>query len=469
MMNIVRIPARYTPTGASTYDGNPFIEALPAMEQSKGSIMDRIAHFPPKATAEDRRKGELVRLAELSRINDIVYPFAAYQRAAVNLTMNVREAYVARNPLHAEDRRRRHAIAEAADTGDDKMLPTDWKSSARGQTLLGISGSGKTTLAEAFSLPYQVVIDHESYHGTRLKCIQIPWIKLRVPHDATLKSLCLQFFGVIDQCLGTTSYQKHASTVRNVARMALLLYTVAAATSIGAVFIDELQNLKSARSAHADVVLNLFSEMIELGGVTVVVAGTPAVGDVLTKNVRNMRKLATGGTNKFEAMKLGDLEFDGYCETLWDYRFVRNTGPLTPAIRTAWHRASAGNPAFTTLAFVLAQRMEIGGREVLDETSFERVAKTDMAVLGPAIAALNVGTNERLIAFEDLLFKEGISALTAQVGWAPPEQFGEAREEFEELSDGAASTHSSKPVRAVASRSAVRTSVELPIEIPALR
>ena len=394
-----------------------------------------MTYYPDRPTKADLKQDELIRNAELGRINDIVYPFAAYHRAALNLTMNIRQTYGARNPLTALDRQRRHVIAMYADLDKKKELPFNWKSSAKGQAILGISGSGKTTFADAFSIPYQVVIEHQKYGEHGLQCLQVPWIKVRVPHDATLKSLCLQFFAVVDSILENTAYEKQAESVRGVARMANLMSAVSNTISLGTLFIDEVQNLKSAKSTQAHIVLNLFSEIIERAGVNVIIAGTPAVEQVFSRNVRNIRKLSSGGPTRLFAMDAKDPEWAGYTEVYWDYQFVKKPGRLTQSIRDAWHRASGGNAAFAALAFLLAQRFEIGGREVIDEISFERVVRTDMAILGPAIDALLSKDKNKLLLFDDLLFKEGIMALRDDIEWSGAEEAPADQSELHEIEE----------------------------------
>ena len=47
------ITAEYKPTGARLFDGNPFIEALPAMEATKNQILDRLKNDPTPPTQSD--------------------------------------------------------------------------------------------------------------------------------------------------------------------------------------------------------------------------------------------------------------------------------------------------------------------------------------------------------------------------------------------------------------------------------
>jgi len=464
MNDYISMPAIYKRTGVRRFDGNPFIEALPSMEKTKDSILDRLINYPDPPTKADRRKSEMVRLAEAGVVSSIVYPFAEYKRAGTNLTINLREPYVARNPITIEDKQRRAAIALQESQG--VPFPSNWNSSAKGQSLLGISGSGKTTFAESFALPYLVVIEHTEYNGIPLKCRQIPWVTLRVPHDATLKSLCLQFFERIDSILGNTNYLREARGARSVSQMVMLMAKVATAVSLGVIFVDEVQNLRSARGTQAEVMLNLFSEIIEKAGVSLVIAGTPAVEDVIDKNVRNLRKLNSGGESRFSLMKLGDPEFDAFCDKYWEYQYVGKPRRLTPEIRKAWHRSGAGNPAFTAMAFMLAQRTEIGGREQIDEVSFERVSKKDMAILEPAISALRSGKSARLREFDDLLFKEGCRSLLDMIGWTVPSKPKDGiGDEFDDLPE---EKHAAEPRKKKLRRGLAKAMapVDLPTENP---
>lgn len=405
--------ATYKRTGVQRFDGNPFIEALPKMEATKLEFLTQLTHSPPPPTSATRRHNEVVRTMELATLNDIVFPFPEYQRASVALTAIMRETYVARNPLTAIDKQRRHALA----TRDARTIPfpTNWKSSAKGHLILAVSGMGKTTFVQTFLLRYPQVIQHTGYGEAHLKCHQIPYLVVRVPHDGTLKSLCLQFFDEIDALLGT-NYSRQARSLRNIAPMVQLMNQVATAVSLGVLIIDEVQNLRSANGLNAELMLNLFSEIVERLGISLLVLATPAVQRVIEGSVRNTRKLVSSGQTVISPMTAKDPQWVDFCDTYWQYTYVRKMGPLTDRIRDAWFRASAGNTAFAALAFFLAQRNEIGGREIVDVAAFERVAAVDMAFLQPAISALLSGDPDKLCAFDDLLFGENYTALRGLLG-----------------------------------------------------
>jgi hypothetical protein len=412
--------AEYKDTGVSRYYLNPFDEALPELEKVKSNFLTLLSNYPPVPSDAYRRSGEVTRSAELAIIDSIVIPFPEFEEAAVALTLILREAYVSRNPLTAVDRQRRHALA--AGGKDGLPFPRDWKSTAKGHGIVSISGMGKSTLVAVHNLHYPQLIYHQfakgeqsRYRDDELRCYQLVYLVLRVPHDGTLKSLCLQFFRQIDEIFGT-KYHRQAKALRNIAPMADLMHQVATAVSLGIVFIDEVQNLRSATGNNAEIILNLFAELIEKAGISVVVIATPAVQKVIKKNVRNARKLFSYGGTEIVPMAKGSDQLNDFFDALWDYTFVSNKGELTKSIRNAWYQACGGNTAFASLAFMLSQRYEIGKREVIDTASFARTLSKEMAFLQPAISALCSKKENRLAAFDDLLFDKRYRALRKNFG-----------------------------------------------------
>ena len=105
------VDANYIDTGVSRFKGNPFIEALPEIEKSKSDFITSLSHYPQLPTDATRRSGEIVRIMEMSSMNDIVIPFPEYLKAGIAVATIIRDTYVARDPLTPLDRQRRHVLA----------------------------------------------------------------------------------------------------------------------------------------------------------------------------------------------------------------------------------------------------------------------------------------------------------------------------------------------------------------------
>lgn len=399
--------------------------------------MTSLANYPKKPTRQELKANDVERSMNVKTIlNDVVQPFPEYQKAALALATIIRSAYVARNPLATTSVQMRHALVS---DGLSVPFPPDWKSSASGHLIISVTGMGKTTFIKAFLLQYPRVIRHEIYNGKMLSCCQVVYVYLTVPHDATLKSLCLQFFYEIDLLLGT-AYSKQAKGVRQIAPMVQLMREVASATSLGFIVVDEVQNLKSARGGNAEFVLNLFSEIIERMGISLCLVATPAIGAILDESVRNSRKMTSSGETVFSPMKLGSPDWDVFCETYWDYQYVRNKKALSKDLKKAWHKHSAGNTAFAAHLFKLAQAEAIGTTEEIDAPLFEQVFSQEMSFLQPAIAALTSGRLEDLRKFEDLMFAPRYHNLCERLGAKPvggplPMSSAADSDEFEDIQD----------------------------------
>ncbi|WP_229215561.1 ATP-binding protein [Duganella sp. CY15W] len=392
-----------------------------------------VSNRPPVPDAELRKRGDVIRSTELSTMSDFVYPFLAYAKACKAIDTILRESYVSRNPISRDDKHRRHSIASS--TGS-LALPSNWKSSAQGHMILAMTGMGKSTLINAALARYDQVIAHTEYNGEHLRCHQIVYIKLVVPFDGTIRSLCDQFFQRIDAILGT-NYTRQAKSLRSIAPMVNLMHQVATTCSIGLIVVDELQNLRAAKAAGAEALLNLFSDIIERLGISLIVVGTPAVQKVMARSVRNIRKLGSDGWTILNPMDPNSDEWINFTSSLWRYSYVTHHMPLSDTVRRAWFNACGGNTAFAALAFMLAQKHEIGGREVIDKESFERVIAKDMGFLKPAINALLSGSDTALAMFDDLVFTEEFKVLQSKMGLAKydeaPKLVEPAQPDFDEV------------------------------------
>ncbi|MGF6605796.1 hypothetical protein OKW45_000696 [Paraburkholderia sp. WSM4175] len=467
MKSVTRVPARYVPTGVRRFDGHPFIEALPTIPETKELLLLQLANYPDPPTRSVRQASELIRIMELSTLADVVYPLPDYGESAVDLTKIIRESYVARNPLNAIDIQRRHALA--SNSADGLPFPSDWKSSAQGHIIVAITGMGKSTFWNAFSLRYPQLIEHTAYGDHPLAVLQIVYIVLSVPHDATLKGLCIQFFEEIDRILGNTEYSKVARSVRTIALMVQLMHTVATTVSLGIIVIDDVQNLRAAQGSTAEYLLNLFSEILERLGISLFLLSTPAIDKALINIVRNTRKSASSGCVPMLPMAKNSDLWKDFTEAYWDYTFVKRKKRLTDSIRNAWWDASAGDTAFAVLAFMLTQQNAIGGTiEEVNEQGFQRTMATNMAILQPAIAALRSRKIAALQRFDDLLFGKDYWDLMHRIKTEPAAE-PTTREEFNEVTGAEQESRQSESKKNGKKAQAKDGDFNFPIEDPLLR
>ncbi|WP_457329508.1 AAA family ATPase [Rhizobacter sp. P5_C2] len=439
-MTVLNIPrfqiedALYEPYPLERYRGNPLVEALRLSKltkqlMSKDSLHRALEHYPEKPGASTRRASDFYRETELDNIADIVLARPAYRQAVTRAATTLMNTYAHREPLSVEGVAQRYdlALLESKDVFLDNLLNRSdrfaigQRGAAGGYAIFGSTGSGKTTLLHAIAKLFGKVIRHKVYAGKELNLLQIPLLQVSVPHDASIRAFILQFTAVVDYHLGEPLYERQVRGLKTIGDAALLMMRICAAINLGALIVDDLQNLRAARGPGVEVALNLLALLIDFG-TSVITSATPAVGALLTSNARNTRKLVSNGYTELLMMPAGSEESRNYQKAYWPYQYTSTFTRLTPKIRKAWETAGAGNPAFSTLAFKLVQSRLIGEeREVITPGIFEHVAHIDMALLKPAIDALNSNDPFLLARFDDLVFKDELKELFTKIKMELPQ------------------------------------------------
>lgn len=401
--------AKYHSSKIQAYRNNPLIEALPPL-QPFAELATALEHFPAKPTAKTRKQDEWERYQAVGNLRRIIVASPEYKSASIQLHSLLRDTYLARNCTTESEEIRCFAIANLK-VDEDLKLPDDWKSTASGHMIISSTGTGKTTFIDAFLLRLPQVIRHTRYNGEDLGRTQIVYLKLSIPPDGTLKAFCLNFFRAVDNLLHT-NYLKQAYAAETVAKMTLLMGKVATSISLGLLIVDEFQNLKIAKTEQCVIVFNLFVQIIEDYGISVVTLCTPAIQKLLKAKIAITRKLM-GNTTYFPLMAAGGDEWNHFTDAVWPYCYTKDAPAITPGIRAAWHNASGGNAAFAVQAYKLAQEHAIMNDQNVDELCFELVLNTSFAALKPAIDALVRGHPTELDAFEDLISDPDSKALIA--------------------------------------------------------
>lgn len=394
-------PAEYREQAIRAYAGHPYIEALPPLRSrpETAALLARYLDY-----GEDDRSLPLeVRSHLVAQIPGFFQPLTRHLELDDRLSRMIRIGYLGRNPLTPSFHRRLEEGVQALSPGPQRRPPRVAWTSATSMTVLGISGIGKTTALEASLDLYPQVIAHGDYQGRALPRLQVVWLKLDCPGDGSIKGLCINFFQAIDALLGT-SYERHYTTHRaTVDTLLPSMARVAAQHGLGLLVIDEIQHLSAARSGGERRMLNFFVQLVNTIGLPVVLVGTYRAQAILSAEFRQARRGAGQGDFVWDRMA-HDGAFRLFCETLWEYQYVRERASLTDAMLAALYDESQGVTDFVVKLFVLAQhRAMTTGLERVEPNLIRSVAVDSLRLARPILQALKHGDVGTLLRLDDVL------------------------------------------------------------------
>lgn len=388
--------ASYTKQAITEYAGNPLIEALPPILDETAAA-ELISNFPQPVTPEELELDGAMRIHCIDRLRTVVQPFLLHLELESLLSLLIRRGYVGRNPTSASTVRHLHSLSGAQRYHDA------FKSTADTFSVVGLSGIGKSTALHAILSLYPQTIRHERYEGQQFVHTQITWLKLDCPRDGSLGGFCQQFFHAVGQALGDQDYHKRHRH-RNINDALQQMEQVASTFFIGALLIDELQNLHLAKTGGKESMLNFFLHLVNNIGIPVVFIGTNSMISLFSDVMRVARRSCGGGMIEFNRFEKEDDEWRFLVENLWSYQWCKQKAELTPEIFDVLYEHTQGVTDFLVKLLVLSQRYAIqSGSECLTAETIIKVSNSKMQILRPALSALRSRDPNRMRKFDDLL------------------------------------------------------------------
>ncbi len=399
--------AEYHDPPLLTYRGNPMIEALPPIYEPEQVY--KLLQHNPRYDESYRQWPTHLRLHLFLEAARFFQPLNIHIELEQRLSRMIRAGYVGRNPLDlgfwAETERRLHLVEENMVFRSVPRVPT------QGFTLMGISGTGKSRTIESILPLYPQVIQHNEYHGKRFTWTQVVYLKLDCPHDGSISGLCHDYFHQMDLLLGTNYYENHGLRGRpSIEKMRVAMARVAADHSLGVLIIDEIQDLRLAKSDGAHKMLSFLVKLDNTIGVPIVFVGTPNARSVLAGEFRRARRAAGQGDLPWERMrkendpeKEKDSEWRVFLETLWKYQYVREKSDLTDELSEVMYDESQGIADIAIKLYFLAQIRAIDRKkECVTVDMIRKAARERLQSVQEPLHALRTGKKTLLRKYEDL-------------------------------------------------------------------
>ncbi|MCG2731453.1 ATP-binding protein, partial [Pseudodesulfovibrio aespoeensis] len=400
------VKAVYRPSSIPQYKGNPLIEALPPLmdtRQVRSGLTGNVQFDPKDIYAGARERAHIIS----SLLDDFFQPLSAHVQLEEKISIMIRQGYVGRNLADGSLNTHMQNGYERVMTGDLEVCRFEHaKSTASSLSLIGCSGSGKsTTISRVFST-YPQVIYHEERNFT-----QITYLKVDCPHDGTLKNLCRQFFMAVDRVLHTDYETKYTGKRHGTDKLLAMMSQVANTHAIGVLIIDEIQHLDRRRSGGVEKMLNFFVTLVNTIGLPVIFVGTPKARPIFERDLRSARRGAGFGSLFWEPMKAPDIspgmktEWMAFSDKLWTYQWLQKCDvSLSEDLRACWYDLSQGVLDIVVKLFVLAQLRAITtGGERITTGLLQKVYDDELKPVHPMLAALRSGDPERIAQYSDLI------------------------------------------------------------------
>jgi hypothetical protein len=393
------VTANYIDAEIAEYEGHPLINALPAINSPENTA-ELIRRTPIIRPEEVALPAYIRRHAMLRIMDGFLYPTKAHLQLEQTISSMLRQGYLSRN---IKDKSYQEMLNSTADF--KKKVGRNAGNEALVSSVIGCSGAGKSTAVEAVLSGYEQVIIHPAYQH-----VQLVWLKVECPHNASVKSLCINFFRALDTALDNNSYYEKLY-VKSKSNADLLLgdfARVAALHSIGLLVIDEIQNLERTTAEVADTILKFFVQLTNTIKLPILFVGTPKAYELFSPTMRSARRASQFGSINWSRFNTTDKtgkgsEWERFFTRLWSLQWFKSPQPLTNEIKNLFWDYSQGIAHVAVTLFYLCQTRAITvGEEIINEELVHKVFNDELHMIRPMIRALQSGVQQDIEDFGDL-------------------------------------------------------------------
>ncbi len=390
--------ASYNEFPLEEYNSNPFIQALPPL-MDKQTIIKKLM-LPISFKVEERNLDSSYRLHMIQRLYKLFQPLPIHIDIWNMVFSLLYQGYIARNPFDKDYRKYINQTGkQIIHRSYDINSRANFRTTASCGTIIGFSGMGKTTTVNRILSSIPQIIVHNEYNSQHFNHIQLTWLKLETPHNASLKALSLQYFMKIDELLGTNNFKKYVSRNLSTDAMLPLMGQVAQNVGLGMLIIDEIQHLQNRGIQQ---MMNYFVTLINSFGVPVIFIGTPSSYSIFQNEFRIARRVTGNGEIIWNNME-NDKEFRFFLASIWKYQWNRKFTPLNEEMIKVFYEETQGVSDLIVKLFVNAQYIAISsGKEEITINIVKKVAKEQFKLMKPMLDAIKSKNPYKIAQFEDL-------------------------------------------------------------------
>lgn len=406
---IYQVEAKYQEQEIESHQGNPNIEALPHLLDH--DEWTNLLTFEIKYDPKHRQNRKIVRQNRCQEIKRIFIPLSKSVALAVDFDALLRSGYTERNPFSASYKKKLLDQLDKLDSDKQRMDEFDNAGiTTSGIHVVGLSGIGKTRSINRILSRYPQIIVHTKYRDIPHLVKQLVYLKIDCPENGRPRDLAEDALRKMDELLETNYYEKYSTgskkqipgRARNL--MAGFL-RVANIHHLGVLIIDEIQNLHGSKEGR--VLLNTLVKMSNEFDIPIILIGTPKAEHILTKEFRQLRRgNALNDYGDWRQMRNdnSNADWDNFVEKMWPYQYTTETAELTKEIKDVIYKYSAGISDIAIKFFISSQTHAILNDTMISASLLRYVGNEEFAWAKKATEALQLGTPQALMQYEDLYF-----------------------------------------------------------------
>jgi hypothetical protein len=399
------------------YAGNILVSGLGNIPSPESALRSLIALPPLPGSLEGIPTH--IRLHQLLSVRDFHLPPLIERQLLQTVDLMVRKGYHYRDPR----------LASTWSNISGECLPRrNPLAPAFAAAVEGLSGVGKTQacIRSLLNFPNQVISHNEFPHlanGLR----QPVWLSVEVPTSGKASDLARALMQAWDDAMGTKRFAKWLAKEKISDGMLALdeWRQVAVGHFLGVLHLDEIQNLfklislkarkDRKRSGEAselsiveDQLLRWLLYLTNSGQIPLLVSGTPDGIGALTKRLSTLERITTMGYHPIEPFSNHIAPgFETFLGELGKYQFVRHKIAVDETLAKLIIGLTGGIQRVIIALWVAAHRVAFERKsDDLLLSDFSDAAKTWLAPLAPAIAAISSKDPEKMGRYEDLIRRD---------------------------------------------------------------
>lgn len=381
-----RVLALYRESPVPAYHGNPLIEALPPIRSP--DELKQLAPIRPPITPRERKLPPHERKHCVQSGLKLFVPLSCFYPLEEHISLSIRGGYAQRRV--EEPRFWPTSLEQVEKYSFEQRASGIFLPTAHHGYLVGVSGMGKTITVERILLMYPQAIAHATYKGKNMGFVQLVWLKLDCPADASVKGLCVNIIHALDLILGTDYVRRYLKgKIVTVDHLMPLIARLATLHCLGLLIIDEIQHLRPAFTrGGSQAMLNFFVNLSNSIGVPILLVGTFAALPLFDGEFRQMRRMDGHGPFAWLPMKPGK-SWDAFTKELWNYQYLEKPVDWEPGLPETLRGETYGIPDYAVKVFLAAQIRGItNGMKSLNRALITSVAKDSLQLSRKVLDAM---------------------------------------------------------------------------------